>query len=153
MKTLIQFFALALLFVSCKEKEVSKPAQVGALNQQFIQAWNNKETDKVVALLDSNVQFLQGETRFTGKSEVAEKWVRATLPTITNLKISTISTAADSQVAYEAGTFSVDVLPEAPGEPRGLGKGNFMLLWKKSADDSWKLSYAQLEGLPEQVKQ
>ena len=149
MKTIIQFVALALLFVSCKE--AGKPAQIGALNQQFIQAWNNKETDKVIALLDSNVQFLQGETRFTGKSEVAEKWVRATLPTITNLKISTISTAADSQVAYEAGTFSVDVLPEVPGEPRGLGKGNFMLLWKRNTDDSWKLSYAQLEGLPVQA--
>lgn len=146
MKTIIHFFALALLFASCKKG--AEPAQVVALNQQFIQAWNNKETEKVVALLDDNVQFLQGETRFTGKSEVAEKWVRATSPTITNLKISTISTAADPTVAYEAGTFSVDVLPQAPGEPRGLGKGNFMLLWRKGEDDSWKLSYAQLEGLP-----
>ncbi|NID08889.1 YybH family protein [Fibrivirga algicola] len=151
MKTIIQLFALTLLFASCKKG--SEPAQVEALNQQFIQAWNNKETDKVVGLLDDNVQFLQGETRFTGKSEVAEKWVRATLPTISNLKTSTISTAADSKIAYEAGTFSVDVLPEAPGEPRGVGEGNFMLLWKKGEDESWKLSYAQLEGLPVQARQ
>lgn len=150
MKTIIQFLALALLFASCNKGE---PANVTALNQQFIQAWNNKETDKVVAMLDDNVQFLQGDTRFTGKSEVAEKWVRATVPTISNLKTSTVSTVADTQIAYEAGTFSVDVSPEAPGEPRGMGEGNFMLLWKKGADDSWKLSYAQLEDLPVQVKQ
>lgn len=75
------------------------------------------------------------------------------MPTISNLKTSTLSTVADTQIAYEAGTFSVDVSPEAPGEPRGLGEGNFMLLWKKGADDNWKLSYAQLEDLPVQVKQ
>ncbi|WP_375446226.1 YybH family protein [uncultured Fibrella sp.] len=149
MKTIIQIFALALLFASCKKSE---PANVEALNQQFIQAWNNKETDKVVALLDDNVQFLQGDTRFTGKSEVAEKWVRATLPTISNLKTSAVSTEAGTQIAYQAGTFSVDVSPEAPGEPAGLGEGNFMLLWKKAADESWKLSYAQLEDLPVKVK-
>lgn len=150
MKTIIQIFALALLFASCKKSE---PANIESLNQQFIQAWNNKETDKVVALLDDNVQFLQGDTRFTGKSEVAEKWVRATLPTISNLKTSAVSTEADTQIAYQAGTFSVDVSPEAPGEPAGLGEGNFMLLWKKAADESWKLSYAQLEDLPVQAKQ
>lgn len=151
MKTIIQYTVLAFLFASCNKG--GEPANIGSLNQQFIQAWNNKETDKVVALLDDNVQFLQGNSRYTGKSEVAEKWVRATMPTISNLKTSTVSTEADSKIAYEAGTYSVDVLPEAPGEPRGLGSGNFMLLWKKGADDSWKLSYAQLEGLPVQAKQ
>ncbi|MEZ0487745.1 YybH family protein [Fibrella aquatica] len=151
MKTIAQFFALAFLFAACNKG--GEPAKVEALNQQFIQAWNNKEAEKVVGLLDDNVQFLQGETRFAGKSEVADKWVRATMPTIGNLKLSTVSTAADTQVAYEAGTYSVDVLPEVAGEPGGLGSGNFMLLWKKAADDSWKLSYAQLEGLPVKAKQ
>ena len=151
MKTIMPFLALvALFFSSCKSSE---KADVATMNQQFIQAWNNKETDKVVAMLDDNVQFLQGESRFTGKAEVAEKWVRATVPTITNLKTSAMSTGADAVIAYEAGTYSVDVLPEAPGEPRGIGEGNFTLLWKKAADDTWKLSYAQLEGLPVRVRQ
>ncbi|HEY0110484.1 MAG TPA: nuclear transport factor 2 family protein, partial [Fibrella sp.] len=86
MKTIAQFFVLAMLFASCNKGE---PANINALNQQFIQAWNNKETDKVVGLLDDNVQFLQGNSRYTGKSEVAEKWVRATMPTISNLKTNT----------------------------------------------------------------
>ena len=150
MKTILTISSMALLFASCNKG--GDPVNVSTLDQQFIQAWNNKETDKVVGFLDDNVQFLQGETKFTGKSEVAEKWVRSTLPTLSNLKTSAISTANDSQIAYEAGTYSVDVLPAAPGEPRGTGEGNFLLLWKKGADDTWKLSYAQLEGLPVQAK-
>ncbi|MBO0933475.1 YybH family protein [Fibrella aquatilis] len=150
MKTIMPLLAFVALFVSCKSGET---ANVATMDQQFIQAWNNKEIDKVVAMLDDNVQFLQGESRFTGKSEVAEKWVRATVPTITNLKTSAISTGNDATMAYEAGTYSVDVLPEAPGEPRGIGEGNFTLLWKKAADDTWKLSFAQLEGLPVRARQ
>ena len=50
--------------------------------------------------------------------------------------------------AYEAGTFSIDVAPDGPGQPAGYGEGNFMLLWKKGTDNAWKLSYAQLEDLP-----
>lgn len=151
MKTIAQYFVLAILFASCNKG--GEAVNINTLNQQFIQAWNNKETDKVVGLLDDNVQFLQGNSRYTGKSEVAEKWIRSTMPTISNLKTNTVSTVADTRIAYEAGTYSVDVMPEAPGEPGGIGSGNFMLLWKKGADDNWKLSYAQLEGLPVQAKQ
>ena len=103
-------------------------------------------------LLADDAQFLQGEAHFSGKSEITDKWVKATLGTITNLKTSTVSSEADTHTAYEAGTFSVDVLPAGPGEPEGFGEGNFMLLWKKGADGAWKLSYAQLEDLPVQAK-
>ena len=141
---------LTLLLAACTKP--TNTADVQTMNRQFIQAWNNRETDKVVGLLADSVQFLQGETRFVGKAEVAQKWVRSTMPTITNLKTNTVSTVTDSQIAYEAGTYSVDVLPATPAEPRGIGEGNFMLLWKKGADNAWKLSYAQLEGLPVQVR-
>ena len=142
-------FATAVL-ASCAGSP--EKVDVQDLNQQFISAWNNKEVDKVTALLADDAQFLQGETHFSGKSEIADKWVKATVGTISNLKTSIVSSEADTHTAYEAGTFSVDVLPAAPGQPQGLGEGNFILLWKKGADGAWKLSYAQLEDLPVQVK-
>lgn len=150
MKTIIPMLALVATLASCAKS--GEPANVQALNQQFVQAWNSKETDKIIGMLDDNVQFAQGETRFSGKSEVGEKWVRATINTISDLRLSPRSSVADTQIAYEAGTFTVEVLPEVAGEPRGVGEGNVMLLWKKAADESWKLSYAQLEDLPVRVK-
>lgn len=151
MKTIIPMLTLMVTLSACNKS--GEAVNVQTLNQQFVQAWNNKEADKVIAMLDDNVQYSQGETRFSGKSEVAEKWVRNTIPTISDLRLSTRSSATDSQLAYEAGTYTVEVLPGAPGEARGVGEGNVMLLWKKSpADDSWKLSYAQLEGLPVRAK-
>lgn len=142
------FFLLLLLvvFISCSKS--GDTVNVQDLNQQFIGAWNNKDSAKVTALLADDVHFLQGNAHFKGKSEVAKRWVQETMPTVTNLKTNVISSDADTRTAYQAGTFSVDVLPTGPGQPAGYGEGNFMLLWKKGDDGIWKLSYAQLEDLP-----
>lgn len=122
------------------------------LDQQFLNAWNNKDAAKASALLDDDAQFLQGETRFSGKSEVTNKWITPTINTISNLKTSVVSSSSDGNLAYEAGTFSVDVLPTPTNNTSGVGQGNFVFIWKKAGDGNWKLSYAQLEDLPVQVK-
>ncbi len=125
---------------------------VADLNQQFLSAWNDKDAAKAAALLADDAQFLQGDARYSGKAEVTNKWITPTIGSITNLKTSVVSTGSDAGIAYEAGTFSVDVLPTATEKQAGIGEGNFLLLWKKGADGNWKLSYAQLEDLPVQVK-
>ncbi|WP_421826065.1 YybH family protein [Larkinella sp.] len=150
MKAFIAILMLATLTTACSP--ANEPVNVQELNKQFITAWNTKETDKIVGFLADDVQFVQGNSHWQGKSEVATKWVRATLPTLDDLKTFAVSSSTDQQTAYEAGTFSVDVLPANPDEPHGTGEGNYMLLWKKGADNTWKLSYAQLEDLPVRVK-
>ena len=149
------FFGLLLggaLLASCSKSAPETAAvNVQTLNQQFIGAWNAKNTLQIDSLLADDVQYAQGSTRFNGKSEVADKWVRATMGTISDLKLYATSTGSDATMAYEAGTFSTEVLPETPGQPRGEGEGNFILLWKKNAKNAWKLSYVQLEGLPVKV--
>jgi ketosteroid isomerase-like protein len=125
---------------------------VADLDQQFLGAWNSKDAAKAASLLADDAQFLQGETHFSGKGELTNKWITPTISTISNLKTSVVSSGTDANTAYEAGTFAVDVLPTA-GEPSaGTGEGNFLFLWKKGSDGNWKLSYAQLEDLPVQAK-
>ena len=153
MKTLIQSLLVVTLLSGCASTTTDTANNVETLNQQFIQAWNSKDADKITTFLADDVQFLQGATRFSGKAQVSDKWVRATLPTIENLRLSPTTSGSDDAMAYQAGTYSVDVLPAAPGEPRGEGEGNFTLLWRKAQDNTWKLSLAQLEGLPVEAKQ
>ena len=150
MNTVLRLLLAAIVLTSCSKSE--EAVNIQDLNQQFIGAWNDKNSDKIVSLLADDAHFLQGNTHYKGKSEVAEKWVRETLPTLTDLKTNVVSSGTDSRTAYEAGTFSVDVLPINPKDPHAYGEGNYILLWKKGADDTWKLSYAQLEDLPVQVK-
>lgn len=142
------------LLASCS---APKPAEAPtttaqSLDQLFIGAWNAKNTVQLDSLLADDVQYAQGETRFNGKSEVSDKWVRATLGTISDLRTYSTTSGADANIVYEAGTFSTDVLPAAPSQPHGEGRGNFLLLWKKNNKNAWKLSYVQLEGLPVRAK-
>lgn len=150
MQTIFRLLLAAAVLTSCSKSE--ETVNIQELNQQFIGAWNDKNSDKIVSLLADDAHFLQGNTHFRGKSEIAEKWVRETLPTLTDLKTNVVSSGTDSHTAYEAGTFSVDVLPIDPKDPHAYGEGNYILLWKKGTDDTWKLSYAQLEDLPVQLK-
>jgi len=161
MKFYLPLVCAAALLASCSgnnKDTAGSPAapagnvSVADLDQQFLSAWNNKDAAKASALLADDVQFLQGETRFSGKSEVTNKWITPTISTISSLKTSVVSSGNDANMAYEAGTFSVDVLPTSANTTAGIGEGNFMFLWKKGGDGNWKLSYAQLEDLPVQVK-
>ncbi|MFD2245346.1 YybH family protein [Pontibacter ruber] len=150
MKTIIYILAFAAIFTSCSK--IEEGPNIQELNKEFIGAWNNRDSDKVISMLADDVDFVQGEIHFNGKSEVADKWVNETLGTISDLKTNVVSSGVDETMAYEAGTFSVDVLPSGPNEPHGVGEGNFILLWKKGEDGKWKLSYAQLEDMPVQAK-
>ncbi len=150
MKPFLYIVAFAALLTSCTKAE--SDVNIQDLNNQFITAWNNNSSDKVDALLADDVQFIQGEVHYKGKNEVSQKWVRETIGTISDLKTNVVSSGEDSRIAYEAGTFSVDVLPTSPEMPHAYGEGNFILLWEKGQDGAWKLQYAQLEDLPVQAK-
>ncbi|MBK0403522.1 nuclear transport factor 2 family protein [Adhaeribacter sp. BT258] len=150
MKSIFSFLIALMLFTSCTKTE--EKVNVSQLNSKFIGAWNAKQQDSVIAMIADDAHFLQGDVHYNGKSQIADNWVRKTMGTINNLKTSTVSSGADASIAYEAGTFSVDVPSQSPDEPNAYGEGNFMLLWKKGADGKWKLSYAQLEDHNLQVK-
>ncbi|WP_046244739.1 YybH family protein [Hymenobacter terrenus] len=148
MKSLFYSLLVAVVLTSCSKAD--EAVNVQRLDQDFIGAWNSRDSGKITGMLADDVSFVQGTAHWKGKDEVAQKWVRETLPTISSLKTSVVSSNVDANSAYEAGTFSVDVLPSGPGQPSGFGEGNYIFLWKKGADKTWKLSYAQLEDLPVQ---
>jgi ketosteroid isomerase-like protein len=150
MKPFILILFFAIVFSACSKTD--EAVNVQELNREFISAWNNRDSDKVISLLSEDVHFLQGEIHYNGKSEVADKWVRETMGTIRDLKTNAVSSGSGPDIAYEGGTFSVDVIPASPNEPMGLGEGNFILLWKKDKEGVWKLTYAQLEDLPVMVR-
>ncbi|RZK16785.1 MAG: nuclear transport factor 2 family protein [Hymenobacter sp.] len=164
MKFYLPLVCATVLLASCSgnnSKDTAAPGgaattsgnvSVADLDQQFLSAWNSKDAAKATSLLADDAQFLQGETHFSGKGEITNKWITPTISTISSLKTSVVSSGNDANTAYEAGTFSVDVLPSAGESTPGIGEGNFLFLWKKGGDGNWKLSYAQLEDLPVQVK-
>lgn len=145
MKTILVVLGITALFTACQNNHNATSVQ--DLNKQFIAAWNNRDTAKIDSFLATDVQFLQADKHFNGKTEVVNRWVRETVPTIANLRTNAVSSNSDDHSAYEGGTFAVD-LAGAPGQPQVTGQGNYVFLWKRQPDDTWKISYIQLEDLP-----
>ena len=138
MKSLFCSLLVAVTLSACSK--AGEVVNVQTLDQDFINAWNSRDSGKITGMMADDVAFVQGNAHWKGKDEVGQKWVSATLPTIANLKTSVSSSNTDDNSAYEAGTFSVDVQPAGPGQPAGFGEGNYIFLWKKAADNAWKLS-------------
>ncbi|HSI89819.1 MAG TPA: DUF4440 domain-containing protein [Adhaeribacter sp.] len=154
MKVIFPFLMALMLFASCtKTEEKADDVNVAALNSKFIGHWNAQQPDSVIAMIADDAQFLQGDVHYNGKNQIATHWVNKTTGTINNLKLNPLSTATDVNMAYEAGTFTVDVPAQTADEPNATGSGNYMLLWKKNSDGQWKMHYGQLENHNLQAKQ
>jgi ketosteroid isomerase-like protein len=163
MKLLFLVMATGLIFASCsnsngvdsktttaENKTDSPKVSSKELNQSFDQAWNNHDSTKLFSLLADDVQMLSGKIHFDGKTEVMNKFIRRNLPVTGNLKTTVISTGEDNGIAYEAGTFSLDVTP--PNTKAFVDKGNYNFVWKKGADDTWKVSCINMEDSPTETK-
>jgi len=150
MKPIFSFLIGLFLLASCTKTE--EKVNVAQLDSKFIGAWNAKQADSVIAMIADDAHFLQGDMHYSGKAQIAQNWVNKTMNNINNLRTNVVSTNSDTETAYEAGTFSVDVPSQSPDEPNASGEGNFILLWKK-VNGKWKLSYAQLEDHNLKVKQ
>ncbi|MFC6999113.1 YybH family protein [Rufibacter roseus] len=144
----------SLAFTSCSKTETAgtEGVNVQQLSQEFISAWNSRNTTKLDTMFAEDAHFLQGEVHYSGRSEVSQKWVRETMGTIEDLRTYSVNSGVSDGIAYDGGTYRVDVLPESNELPRGEGEGNYVLIWKKNDKGAWKITYAQLEGLPVKAK-
>ncbi|SHF13019.1 YybH family protein [Flavisolibacter ginsengisoli] len=162
MKQIFIFMAASAMIVSCtnskgEEKDKSaEPTKTTAtvtskeLNQQFDNAWNSKDSSKLISMLADDVQLLSAATHMNGRTEVTERFIRHNLPVTSNLRTNVVSTGESDALAYESGTFSLDVAP--PGAKPFVNNGNYTFVWKKQADQSWKVSSIVMEDLPPVIK-
>lgn len=153
MKQLMFLLLAAVAIASCdnnqadaKNSETKPEAKVdiAALNNEFDAAWNAKDSVKVANLLAEDVRLLEARDNFSGKADVASKWIGHNIGVVGNLKTDTKKSEVDESTAYDAGLYSLDVtLPEQ--KPLQV-TGNYVFIWKKQADNSWKISYIQIEN-------
>lgn len=129
MKPIFSFLIALLLFTSCTKTE--EKVNVSQLNSKFIGAWNAKQADSVTAMIAEDAHFLQGNVHYSGKAQIAQNWVNKTMNNINNLRTSVVSTGIDNEMAYEAGTFVVDVPSQSPDEPTRWVKGTLSCSGKK----------------------
>ena len=80
-----------------------------------------------------------------GQSAIANNWVSGGVKVISNINTLPIIKDADNRLAYEAGTYTLDLTP--PGGPVLKERGNYNLTWTKQYDEVWKLTLVHIEDI------
>ena len=148
MNHLTLFLALATL-MSCnqtEEKDISvTPVNVDSLTSTFLAGWNNKDSAAIMKNIADNAIVMNDSSIHSGHSTIARNWISGGVKVLSNIKTSSVIKDSDNKIAYDGGTYTLDLTP--PGGPVLKEKGNYNLVWTKQPNADWKLTLIHIEDI------
>jgi ketosteroid isomerase-like protein len=152
MKYLICLFCLIAL-ISCSpnaektpaDQPLSKSVGIDSLNGIFVAAWNAKDSAAIMATLASNAIVMNDSLIHSGKEAIAKNWISGGVKVLSNVKTSSTISDQGDKIAYDAGTYSLDL--SIPNGPVLKEKGNYSLVWTKQSDGLWLLTMVHIEDV------
>jgi len=139
----VLFLLLALLtLVACNPKPAPDKdmALVDSLTNVVNEAWNSKDIDKLVGIYADDIVFISGTEKYATKDTVMKVFAANIIPNMTNFKMVPGFCKVTSDMVFIEGLFTFEWrVPDYTA----LAKGRMLGIWKKQADGSWKLTYAE----------
>ncbi len=143
------FFCTILFVVSCVRPTdiyTSAPlVNVDSLTANFLQGLNDKDSIAIIKTIAKNAVVMQQSIILNGDEAIAKNWIRDGVSSISNIKTASLITGSDNKIAYDAGTYSLDLVSGGKGFLEE--KGNYNLIWTKQYNGEWKLTFVHLEDL------
>lgn len=112
-----------------------------SLLQSWNDAWNKDDSAALQAMFTDQSIVLSNELKLTGTDSIMKGWVHQNMPVLLNLTTTTLSSGASDSVAFSSGTWRGQIM--AP-EDSVFSEGVYTLIWKKQADNNWKVALAHL---------
>lgn len=148
MKKLTLLLALATV-ISCNqtsEKSTSAtPVNVDSLTTTFLAGWNNKDSAAIMKTIADDAIVMNDSLIHNGHSAIAANWISGGVKVLSNIKTSSVIKDSDNRIAYNGGTYTLDLTP--PGGPVLKEKGNYNLVWTRQQDGEWKLRLIHIEDV------
>jgi len=149
MKTLLIPATALVLLTSCTQAPPPAPPDTRAADEQAIrdqetaaqQAWTAKDTDKVAALYaDDATVMLPNTPVMTGKAAISAGFKGAGSDPNFSLSLQTTSVdvSKGGDLGYVRGSYMVHQTA-AKTKKATMEKGNYVLVYKKQADGTWKI--------------
>jgi ketosteroid isomerase-like protein len=124
-------------------------AAISAFNVQYLKAINDGDITALSKLTDDDhIMLAPGRPPLAGKAandaangrtyeqfRIDEHWVP-------------IETVIDGNLAYQRGTFTVGATPKAGGAARTIA-GNFLRIYRRQSDGSWRMTRDMFSTLPD----
>jgi ketosteroid isomerase-like protein len=152
MKNLLLLF-IALAMVSCNQQAEKIRANNGSissvnvdsLNAIFLAGWNNKDSAAIMKTIGEDAVVMNDSLIHAGRESIAKNWISGGVKVLSNIKTNSSIQKGDKNLAYDAGTYSLDLTP--PGGPVLKEKGNYTLVWTKQDNSDWLLTLVHIEDV------
>lgn len=148
MKQLRLFIVLAII-ISCtpttERSSSTTPVNVDSLTATFLAGWNNKDSSAIMKTIAENAIVMNDSLIHNGHAAIANNWVSGGVKVLSNIKTLSVIKDSDNKIAYDGGTYTLDLTP--PGGPILKEKGNYNLIWTKQQAGDWKLTLIHIEDI------
>ncbi|MDB5192249.1 MAG: hypothetical protein JWQ96_1812 [Segetibacter sp.] len=157
MRKLITALTVALLIISYACNEISgeskaapvtspnsATANLNDLSSKFSTSWNTRDSAGLMTLMANDVVMNSGSLKLKGKDSIGARWIGRNLQVTKNLKINMQDKETDDNLSYEAGTWTLDVVPHQ--KPASKSSGTYTFVWKKQTDNNWKIRLINIEN-------
>ena len=144
---------LCIAMISCNQSpdkskanmDTNTPVNVDSLNAVFLAGWNNKDSASIMKTLAGNAIVMNDALIHNGKDSIAKNWISGGVKVLSNIKTNSSIKKGDENIAYDAGTYSLDLTP--PGGSVLKEKGNYTLVWTKQDNGDWLLTLVHIEDV------
>lgn len=151
MKNLLALIS-CLTILSCSQQTENqatsnqkKIVSVDSLNAVFLAGWNNKDSAAIVNTIANNAIVMNDSLIHKGINDIASNWISGGVKVISNIKTVSSIKEANESIAYDGGTYSLDLT--IPGGPVLKERGNYSLVWTKTSTGEWKLTLIHIEDI------
>ncbi len=123
-------------------KEVMALAQerqsIAEANIKFGEAVRSGDATALANLYTEDARILSPESEiFRGREGVETYWAGALQSGLKDVVLTTVDVMGKDDMVCELGSADLTIQPEGKVEIKA--KGNYMVIWKKAVDDTWKI--------------
>jgi ketosteroid isomerase-like protein len=131
---------------ACETVRVKKPsaaedeAAIMEFNQRYLKAINDGDSATLASLTTpEHIMIAPGRPPLIGKEANDAANARAAQMFKIDEKWMPAETFISGDLAYQRGSFTVNATPKAGGGPVRKTSGNFLRIYKRQADGSWRM--------------
>jgi uncharacterized protein (TIGR02246 family) len=119
------------------------------VNARFVEAFRAGDAATIASLYTENAKMLPPDaSEVTGRKAIQELWQGAISDGVKDLTLEAIDVEACGDLAYEVGSFRIQV-PAENNAMRTAG-GNYLVIWQRGADGEWRLHLDTWNDAPRQ---
>jgi uncharacterized protein (TIGR02246 family) len=108
------------------------------VNARFVEAFEAGDAATIASLYTEPAKMLPPDaTEVAGREAIQTLWQGAIDDGVKNLTLDTIDVEACGDLAYEIGSFTIQV--PAENDALATAGGNYVVVWKRGADGRWRL--------------